>query len=404
MRFVLPRTIKANRGDLASRWALLNTLSDMGFTDNVVFAHTKDDVPDHVKNVLPYGYLHNVFPSLQGWKNLLKSDIVIWGVGLDMQDDSSLMKLMYLFVIFRIYRILGLEIWMLFQGAGPLDTRVGQYLAKGILKCAKVFVARDRETLALVESLTTKPKFHLGHDAIFLPELEKDLKSFSLQENDMLDQWVGCNDFLVGFNIRQWFHFSSSLLPYKFSKERYKTRSESKMQELIGAVNSTLRFLRAKYNAKILLISAYQPKIEPWEDDLQWLQIIKKDFIADDDVVLVDSYLSMPAYYQLMSRLNLIVGMRLHTTLVALRFGVPAINLSYTLKGESILSHLGLSNLALDLNTYIKNPDCLNEKISLITDDLDNVRKDISCSVTSSVQANARILQQLLSNISSSEI
>ncbi len=403
MRFVLPRTIKANRGDLASRWALLNTLSNMGFTENIVFAHAKDDIPDHVENVLPYGHLHNIFPSTTGWKKLLKSDIVIWGVGLDMQDDSSLMKLMYLFALFHIYRLLGLEIWVLFQGAGPIDTKIGQYLAKGILKCIEVFVARDRGTLALIDSLSTAPKFHLGHDAIFLPDLEKDLEGLSLQENDMLDKWVAGNDFLVGFNIRQWFHFSSSLLPYKFSKERYRTRSEAKMQELMRAANRTIEFLRAKYNAKILLISAYQPEIEPWEDDLQWLQIIKKDFANDDNVILVDSYLSMPAYYQLMSRLGLVVGMRLHTTLVALRFGVPAINLSYTLKGESILSHLGLPNLAINLETYIKNPDYLNERISLIRDDLDEVRKNIRHSVEASVQTNASILKKLLSKISSSE-
>lgn len=397
-RFVLPRTIKANRGDLASRWSLLDALSRKGINDSIVFVRTTEDVPKHVKNSILYGYLHNAFPSIKGWKELCKSDVVLWGVGLDMQDDSSLMKLIYLLVLFRLYRLLDLEIWVLFQGAGPIETKPGRYLAKQVLKCVSVFAARDTKTLALVKSLSPQSTTYLGHDAIFFAGLEDNLEEVSDTEQRWLSGLFKEEAMFVGFNIRQWFHFSSSILPYQFSKQQYQTRSQRKMQELLIASCKTIRFLRDEYDANVLLISAYQPEIEPWEDDLQWLELLKRNFLNDDNVVLIDKSLSMPAYYKLMSHLDLAVGMRLHTALIALRLEVPAINVSYTLKGESILSHLGLPEYALGLNSYIENPTILQEKISAVLENWESVREDVSNAALSAINLNESVLDQILSS------
>jgi polysaccharide pyruvyl transferase WcaK-like protein len=225
MRFILPRTIKANRGDLASRWALISTLSQKGFTDTTVFIHAADDAPQNIQNLIPYGPFYNALPPLEGWKSLLKSDVVIWGVGLDIQDDASLMKLLYLFVFFRLYRLLGLEIWVLFQGAGPLERKAGRALAKGVLKCVSVFVARDPKTLSLINSLKKKTDLRLGHDAIFLPGLEKDLAEVSKVEKEIIDKWFGNQgaQLYVGFNIRQCFIFHPASCHINFLKTVIRT-------------------------------------------------------------------------------------------------------------------------------------------------------------------------------------
>ena len=397
MKFTLPRMIKANRGDLASRWTLINALSQIGSNDFVIFAHLQEDIPYHIKEFIPYGRLHNVLLPIKGWKNLLKSDVVLWGVGLDMQDDSSLMKLVYLLIQYRLYRFLGLEIWSMFQGAGPIKTPLGRYLARQVLKQVSIFVARDPQSLALIQTLSTeaKTKTYLGHDAIFLPGIEKELEKVKSTEKKQIEALFKDAPLVICLNIRQWFHFSSSLLPYQFSKKEYLSRSEHKMDELLNAVNQTTLFLREEYNARILLISAYQPDIEQWEDDLQWLKVIKNSFNDDPDVILVDKTLSLPAYFLLMSRLDLVIGMRLHTALIALRFGVPAINLSYTLKGRDILNHLSLPEYVLVLNDFLKSPIKLENKISSILKDLPREKENTYQASMVAVKENEELLKQL---------
>jgi polysaccharide pyruvyl transferase WcaK-like protein len=86
-----------------------------------------------------------------------------------MQDDSSLVRMMYLWVAFRLYRALGLKIVCLFQGAGPVTTRAGRSVARGVLSQVDTFVARDPGTYALIEKLNPRTNRVLAHDAIFLP-------------------------------------------------------------------------------------------------------------------------------------------------------------------------------------------------------------------------------------------
>ena len=45
----------------------------------------------------------------------------------------------------------------------------------------------------------------------------------------------------------------------------------------------------------------------------------------------------------LIARFDLMIGTRLHSTLIALRAGAPAIHIAYTLKGHDIYADLGLS-------------------------------------------------------------
>ena len=397
MKLILPRVILGNRGDIASRWALLCTLKRIKkVAIRAVFSHSPEDIPNEIAQKFPYQPFKNIFPSFSGLKSFLEANIVIWGVGLDFQDDASLMKLLYLKVQFSLYRLLGLRIWCLFQGAGPILTSSGQKLAHSILKEVELFVARDPKTLELLKSINDHPRYILGHDAIFLSGLEDDANQMSEEDKTWIDNLTrGIQYPVIGFNIRLWFHFSSSILPFELSKERYIKRANEKMEKLVKAAVENIRYLRTTYKARILLVSAYQPDTVSWEDDKQWLRFIKNHYIDDPEVILVDQYMSMPAYFQFMAQLDLSIGMRLHTTLVSLRMGVPSINLSYTLKGEDILEHLGLSNYAINLEEFLSNPENLKTKIKSILDDLPKERMNIGKLVKKAIKENETLINGL---------
>ena len=396
MKLILPRVIYGNRGDLASRWGLLRTLHQMGIEDVTVFCHQPEDVPSLSYPTLAYRPLRNLYLDRPAWRAFRHAETVLWAVGLDMQDDSSLVRLLYLWTAFRMYRLLGLRIICLFQGAGPINTAMGRQLARMALAEVETFVARDPGTFALIKRLRPQTNAILAHDAIFLPGFEQDTRALSPTEENLLAYLVPPTKRpLIGINIRQWFHFTSSILPYQLAQETYRKRSEKRMEALIDSMAAVIASLHAEREMQIVLISAYQPGVVPWEDDLPWLARLKAHFANDENVLLIDSPLSLPAYYSLMSRLDLMIGMRLHSALIALRFGVPAINLSYTLKGKDIMAALGLGQNVIDLDGFLENPQAVSKRALDILSNLPAERHQTLQSIKKAIQTNLALMQKL---------
>ena len=397
MNFVLPRVILGNRGDLASRWGVLHALQNLGVDTATVFYYQDSDLPDITYKSLRYRPMRNMLLDRDSFLALRDANTVLWAVGLDMQDDSSLARILYLAVIFRMYRLLNLRIWILFQGAGPLATRFGKMFARLALNQVDKFVARDPGTYDLIGNIAPNTERILAHDAIFLPGFENDLEDLSPEENKCLAMMMKSDGRpVIGLNVRQWFHFASSLLPYQLARRQYLKRSEEGMKRLISATNELINMLREQLNARVLLISAYQPGIVPWEDDQTWLGRIQSHFIGDSEVQLTNASISLSAYFALMSRLDLMIGMRLHSTLIALRYGVPAVNISYTLKGNDILKHLGLSENVIDLHCFLEAPQLVCQRAVSILGNLPEEREKIGKAVNAAVEINMSILHELI--------
>jgi len=397
MNFVLPRVILGNRGDLASRWGVLHALQNLGVDTATVFYHRKNDLPDISYKCLQYRPMKNLLLDKDSFLALRDADTVLWAVGLDMQDDSSLARILYLAVTFRMYRLLNLRIWMLFQGAGPITTRYGKMFARLVLNQVDKFVARDPGTYDLIGNIAPDTERILAHDAIFLPGFEDDVKDLSPDENAWLSMILESDGSpVIGLNIRQWFHFASNLIPYQLARKKYLERSEDGMKHLIAATVELVNMLQEQLSARVLLISAYQPGIVPWEDDQTWLERVQSYFVGDPEVVLTNDPISLSAYFGLMSRIDLMIGMRLHSTLIALRYGVPAINISYTLKGVAILKHLGLSENVIDLHHFLESPQLVFERAVSILNNLPQEQEKTREAVQTAVEINMSVFRGLL--------
>jgi polysaccharide pyruvyl transferase WcaK-like protein len=135
------------------------------------------------------------------------------------------------------------------------------------------------------------------------------------------------------------------------------------MRALVEAATTVIGELRRTHQARIILLSMYEPGVEPWEDDLPYLEQIKQALAADDDVRVVDTPLSLRGFAELLGRLDLVVGMRLHSALAAIRLGVPAIHLAYTLKGYDIFAALGLAEYVIPVERFLQTPAVLSGAI-----------------------------------------
>lgn len=400
-RWICPRVIRGNRGDLLSRWGILWSLASLGNKEITAFCSKPQHIPSLCKGkTLPYGAFYNLVPNWKGWLALLRTRNVIWTGGLDLQDDSSLIKLLHTLCVFTIYRLLGLRIFILMQGAGPLKTHLGRWLARQILKQVEIFVARDRGSTQLLQSLGTSTHIAQGYDGIFLADFpgESIIQEETVSIQSLLQRTNDQQPVIV-INLRLWFHFSSSWVPYQLAKNTYRKRAENKMNRFIEQINRTIEELRRSLNARILLVSMYEPNIEPWEDDIFFLSKIKEKFQTDDQVVLVTHDFSVPAFFSLMSQVDLVIGARLHSTLVALRGGVPAIHINYTLKGRNIFNDLGLNDYVIDIENFLTDPTPLIELAKQSLADPVLTQK-IMAVRDQAIEHNFNLLSQLLTQFS----
>jgi polysaccharide pyruvyl transferase WcaK-like protein len=390
---LLPRAITANRGDLASRLAIAEALFRRGMRP-LVSAHR----PEHLGSLpLPRGGLgrcFNLLPDAATARALRTARTVLWTAGLDLQDDSSLLKLLHLLLLFRGYRRRGKRIVALMQGAGPLETRAGRGLTRRILDLVDVFVARDRGTLSLLEGLGGGASLRRGHDGIFLDGWERMLTQTTSDARVAALAGRSGDRPVVGVNLRLWFHFASSMVPYMFLRNTYLRRARPRMDELVAAVRALVRHLREEHDARVLLLSMYEPGVEPWEDDLPFLREVKEAFAGEEHVVLVEADLPILSFCRLLGELDLMIGMRLHSTLIALRMGTPAINLNYTLKGRAIYTDLGLADWIVDLETFMLEPGRVGALADAALADTDLPARVRAC-VRAACGQNERILDDL---------
>ena len=397
MTFVCPRVIRGNRGDLLSRQGILQALQDRGLNDIVVACHQAGQIAPLGLSTAPYGRLYNLIPGWKGFRALWRARTVLWTGGLDLQDDSSLAKLVHTLAVFTSYRLLRLRTVALMQGAGPLTTRTGRWLARRILNRVDTFVARDPKTLELLDSLNSRCRLVLAWDGIFAGDPLREPLSSS--EQTLVDDLVGERGrrSIIGFNLRLWFHFASGILPYQFVKRRYQARARVRMAALLQSAAQVLRELRVRYDARILLLSMYEPDTEPWEDDLPHLERLGT-LVGDDEIRVVREPLSLRGFCELIRRLDLVIGMRLHSTLTALRLGVPAIHLAYTLKGHDIFAALGLADLVRDVDEFIDAPEKLTETIARVLAD-EGITERVQAASEQAVSRNHAVLEQLFSNL-----
>jgi polysaccharide pyruvyl transferase WcaK-like protein len=398
MKFVSPRVVRGNRGDLLSRWGILCAVSELDTNPIDVFCSRTVHLPPGIANPTDYGPIYNLVPPFKGWLSLIRAKVALWTGGLDLQDDSSLAKLMHTWLVFSIYNLLGLKIVCVCQGAGPLDSRAGKFLARAVLNRVAVFMARDQGTFNLVASLNSRTRLIRAHDGIFLPGFEnagvRARMSAELQ-NEFAPEIDGP---LIAINVRMWFHFTGGLLPYHYAQSAFRNRALERMADFERAMARLVVRLRKELNARVVLVSMYEPGVEEWEDDALWLASLKSHFADDSGVVHCEKDLTIPEFFAMMSCFDLVIGTRLHSTLSALRGGVKAIHLAYTLKGRDIFASLGLDEFAVDLERFMESPDPVFElaRTTLERQDLNDRIREIGQRV---VGENRQALREALASV-----
>ncbi|WDV46931.1 polysaccharide pyruvyl transferase CsaB [Clostridiaceae bacterium M8S5] len=231
-------------------------------------------------------------------------------------------------------------------GVGPFFNRKSTLNVKTLLNWADVVTVRDEESKKIVEEINPHVK------AILTSDPAVNYLSKNQPKNKASRRYFGVC-------LREWF--------FK------KYQRGALIKSMARAIDYTIN----KYNINVVIFSFCKN-----HNDLKLLQELKNN-IKNKDHVFVENKVTMKEAIITIQNMDFVIGMRLHSLLMAASIGKPIIALSYDRKIENFMNQIGQNNLTIpidDLNiNEIKNKvDNLiknSAKISkIITDKMDVLR------------------------------
>ena len=243
-----------NFGDEAILSVLINKLQSDRHRITVITSDTQytKSLYKHIRTVKNFDF-QNIIASIY------KSDILISGGGSLLQDVTSLKSLIYYLLIIFIALLFRKKVIIFAQGIGPVNSKIGQFLTKLLLKNCFYISVRDEKSHQLLKSWGIKSD--LLCDPIFsikIPPSEKSktlaiqLRDFKGMNNDFLDRLADnvCKNF-KDYNI-ELYSFQDSIdleLCKKFEKIINMLNPEIKTTLYYGLTNSEIieKISKAQY-------------------------------------------------------------------------------------------------------------------------------------------------------------
>ena len=271
---------------------------------------------------------------------LKKSDVLISGGGSLLQDATSLKSLFY--YLWVIYTALSYkkDVIIFAQGIGPIKNFFGRLFTKNLLKNCKYITVRDEKSLFLLRG------WGLKADLVSDPVWNIDLK-----------EKVSMNR--VGVQLRSWKGLSQK---YLFALARQ---------------------INANFADKEIYIYSFQDALDL--DLCKHFEAQLKLVNPNLKTVLVNA-LTIDETIQSFSNLDYLIGMRYHACLLALKYGIPTLALSYDQKVQKIAERFSIPCSLLNdeekFDEYFKKllaiqPQQIKEKVKECYFDFSKILREI---------------------------
>ena len=232
-----------------------------------------------------------------------RSDIVLSGGGGLLQNATSLRSLLYYAGIIRS-AIRAAKPTMIFaQSIGPLDF-VGRQVVKNTCRGLRAATVRDERSRALLAPLLSDVEVQMTADPVFLIDAQDDGEALELQG-------LGAqSDPLVLVSVRPWKTF-----------ETCATRIAAAVDRLANA-----------YGARVGFVPFAGPP------DAEACTIVMRKCRSNPTLLPVSDVGSV---VRMFARARLVIGMRLHALIIAIRLGIPFLAVAYDPKVDGLCEDIG---------------------------------------------------------------
>ena len=280
-----------------------------------IIAMLKKEIPQVQITVLSNnpektGNLYQV-ESINRWdmksvaKVIKASDLLISGGGSLLQDVTSSKTIPYYLAIVKMAQLYRKKVVFYSQGIGPVNKGFSRWLIKKVVNKVDGIFVRDPASKALLEEIGVKKSIGVAIDPVLGVHIPEGIKT---------------KEKTVGIYIRPW-------------------ENEDQNQKLIVSMKAGLiRLIQEGY--KLYLIPMH------YEQDLDIakaleaalaLEMKNQGINAENQVEVIDKLLSIEEVLRYTASFDFIIGMRLHSLIMAAASLVPMLGLSYDPKVDAFL-------------------------------------------------------------------
>lgn len=261
----------------------------------------REVLPEAQVEVLDAGHRFNL-------KMIWDCDILISGGGGLLQDKTSTRSFLYYISVIKLAKLLGKKVYIFAQGLGPITRSYNLFLLKRILNQVDLITVRDLHSFNLIKSWKLKnPKIVETADPTFLlkaPPCEKLLELEGISKDKPK----------IGVCLR-------------------KSKATKRMAWACDQ-------LAKKLDAQIIFVPFQTP-----QDLFASREVMGK---MKEKSFVIFRELKPQEVLGVISCLDLLIGMRLHSLMFAVSGLVPAVGLSYDPKVEAFMEEVGLPCLNIE--------------------------------------------------------
>lgn len=349
-----------NSGDDAILDAVINNLKQYKNDIKILVLSKK---PQETKDIYSVDSVNrfNLFDIIWAMKN---AKLFINGGGTLIQDNTSTRSLMYYLGTIWLAKKLGLKVMIYANGIGPINKRMNKKITQRIV--SRVDVITLREELSKIEL----DNLHINKDRVIVtadPALT--IQPIGDEEINQIfsSEGISLDGHFVGFSIREWKGY------------------EKNYSSMIAAVAD---MMIDKYGVKPVFIPMHYPGDVPISED-----IVAK--MKGKGYVTRKKY-GVPQMFGIIKKMEIMVGMRLHSLIYAASLGIPAVGLVYDPKVEGFLQYFNQTSAghveSLDYDCLEKAVEDVWSRKSLIKKQLEGITDELK----QKALENAKIAVELM--------
>ena len=324
-----------NRGDDAILWGMLRQLRAIAGARAIKVVGG----PELGALTAPFGATALTYDDRAELARAIEdADLVILGGGgmlYDVDYDADLRRFLtdppdrqWLYELAKLAaaaRAAGRPVMVYAMGAGPLFSEPARRVARFIGESAQAVTVRDRVSAdLLVECGLSPARVQLAADPAVTLEPGSE---------EVVQRWLEAQGLTaaprpwIGLNLRPWYRFMGV------------ESGEGKMDRLIAAGGEIMRELRARLGATVVLL----PFQKLNDDDEEVLSHALAESGVSEGAALAATPTAPEVIVGVLGKLDLMVGMRMHSLLLAMAAGTPCVGLSYSPKVDEIIAAAGMT-------------------------------------------------------------
>jgi len=297
---------------------------------------------------------------------LRDTNLFISGGGGLLQDSTGKgWSILYYLGLILLAKIVKVPVMIYAQGIGPVNNQVNKKLMKWILNKVELITVRDNSSKELLENLgVVKPSIYVNSDPVFL--LKRRSINYIIDSYPYIQELINsANRPLIGVSVRE---------------------CRSNGPDLKRIFAQAADYLIENYQAKIIFLPF------KFDEDVHTSEEILSLMKNQADVL--KTKLEPEELLSLLSRLSLVVGVRLHSIIFSSMANIPFVAFNYDPKVKNFVEDLGLSELLLEIdeNTSLKN---IQKKIEQIRKNNDKI-KDILLEKVNTLEVKALANNELV--------